>query len=422
MNLNDLKFVVCNKPIDIYIDGSFYLYTGFIPVNLKNENVYDDYKVANTVFELIENSLMKIKEFNINIGTVRVYFDGKKPVCKYKTMTQRRKRNIKIQGLQNIRAHLCRMLNDANVELHNLIIGEAEHEMFIHRNASRPSIMLTDDSDLFHIAYGYDSRTVNDIAFMGVKSFNFTCNLEDLYGTFQNMPKIMFVVLCALKGSDFTCDTITTTMFKAVLFEFRNPSSERIKHILDKIYILGKKYKDIEIKVQYKVAKWKASLYNEIEFENDCNDSMYPDDYNDDDAGVSDYERIDDVYEIADVILCIKYMLYILKFTSYKFRWNSTSKCEANEPSLIIEEWYKDAIFNQMQVVHWTVNYSLIGSRYIKYFNEINQPSFMPTFAFYYAILSYKSGCLYKTLENLKLQKMKRFSFMKYFENEHVEC
>ena len=167
-----IKNYTKNTPVDIYFDGSFYLYTGFI-----NDNMNNIESIAETACYVINNIVNKIKRFNINIQDVHIYFDGFKSSSKYKTMNIRRLKQPKHVKIHEVRNRVIEILNDNNFIIHNLIIGEAEHEMFIHRNTMRPSIMMTDDSDIFHIAYNYSSKTFNDFVFIGTKYLNFTCQI-----------------------------------------------------------------------------------------------------------------------------------------------------------------------------------------------------------------------------------------------------
>ncbi len=416
--LSNLRNQTRNMPVDVYIDGSFYMYTGFIPQNQISPDLYDNSKVAETVLDYVEYTLQKIKlQHGLTIGKVRVYFDGKKPLSKQRTMLNRRERNLKIQNLQNIRTYITRMFNNCNFEINNLIIGEAEHEMFIHRNAARPSIMLTDDSDLFHIAYNYDSRTVNDVVFLGTKSLNFTCNLQKLTQTFKNMPKMVFSLLCALRGSDFTCDTFTVTMMKAILCEFKKPSNAATEDILNTLYKLTQGYQEQEYKVQYKSAKLKSSLYNEVHESDEAfctnDEEMEEDEEEDEEKYALTYVTMSQIYSEEDTLRVMQLLLQLLHRTSNKFTWNVSKVSVKDEPDVSM----KALIYEQFKAIHWTINYSLIGCRYDKYFDNVDKPAKLDPFKFYYAILEYTGGSFYSILDKLCLQDVKRTSFLNYLRN-----
>ncbi|UOT91777.1 FEN-1 [Aratus pisonii nudivirus] len=385
--LTDLKILTSNTPVDIYIDGSFYLYTGLIDKNLNSDGVtYNCEMAADTVCVLIYNIINKIKKLKIIIGDVYVFFDGVKPKSKQKTMQIRNDKKQNKDELFKIKNLIIKMFNDQKYVMCNLVLGEAEHDMFTFRNTIRPSIMLTDDSDVFHIAYNYNSRTFNDYTFIATKHLNFTCNLQNLVKKLNNVPKLIFVLLCALKGSDFTCHTFTTSMFKVILSEFKNPSCGRTRKIIENLKDLAN-YQDKELKISNELGKLNSVVYNHLDEE-------------------SEYVTIDGIYQMDVVCLCIKGLLKILIETEYKFNWNQ--KCVQIDN----ETYHYETIFDQLKAITWTVNYSLIGSRYSNYFSNINFPTDLDKYKFYFFILEYEGGDVYSKLTQTKFMNVDRTLFL----------
>lgn len=382
--LSTIKEYTNNTPVDIYVDGSFYIYTGFVSSNLELDDVtFNPQRVAETVCFVICNIITKIKRLKIPIGDVFVFFDGYKSFSKQKTMNIRRQKK-KCLNMTEIKNKTIEIMNENNFIINNLVLGEAEHEMFIHRNTMRPSIMLTDDSDIFHIAYKYNSRTFNDFVFIATKNLNFTCDVNDLKNNFNNIPKMIFTLLCALKGCDYTYHTFTMTMLKTVFNEYLNPSNLKIKKIIDNLNEYANKFKVKENNVEMLLSKCNTIVYND--FDED-----------------EEFKVINGVYSIKDICICIKYLLEILLNTKRSFVWNKLSKYDYP---------IHKSIYDQLEAITWTVNYSLIGCRYDEYFKNINYPSTLSVFNFYDCILKYEDGDVYDKIKYLNIVDVDRKLFI----------
>ena len=356
-------------PVNVYIDGSFYTYTGFISQNLSSDGTYYiPNLVAQTVCNSIESSISKIRKLKFEIDNIYVFFDGVKSYSKQQTILKRRQKKQTCANMNKIVNTIIRNFNDLGYIINNLAIGEAEHEMFIYRNTSNPSIFLTDDSDMFHISYGYNSRTFNDYAFLGTKSLNFTCDLYKLKEcNFKNMPKLVFTTLCGLKGCDYTYDTFTKSMYITAIKEFINPSNHDCLLIVEELKNFCKRFKKFEFLTISNIhSHLKPIIYNSLTEE-------------------KDYVTISGIYTINDVCFVIKLLLKLLICSSYKFQWNKTQHTFCKD----------DGILAQIQTLTWTVNYSLIGCRYNKYFENISYPQKLDIFTFYATLLSFKNDIVF---------------------------
>lgn len=418
-DFSTLRKQLSTNLVNVYIDGSFYMYSGLVYTNIDSTGAYNEQQVAETACNLIISIINRLKnDHELQINKVNVYFDGKKPYSKNLTMAQRREREVNLPDLQNVKSYLVSQLNSENYTISNLIIGEAEHEMFIHRDVNLPSFMLTDDSDLFNIAYEYNKVTAHDNSFICNKSMQHVINLSSLPQYYGNVSKFIFSLLCALKGCDFTCDIITVTMYKTILKEFEKPSCIQTQRIVDILQNRFKTYVSKEHEIQQRLRTLKASVYNETdsatdhlllteeEYENSCSS----------DYEVPKYETIPSLYTMSDVLFTIRMFLLLLNLTKYtRFQWN-TDRCSAD---LSIG---KEGIVAQLNAIHWHVNYNLIGCRYEDYFKDIQRPLRLNSYKFYYAVLECNAENLegfIDELEELDLKVLKRKEFLNYLKHEY---
>lgn len=373
--------------VDVYVDGSFFLYTGFINENMGPNGKYQPELVAKTVSDVIHSNITKIKQM-VPVGTVYIYFDGQKPFSKQKTMNLRRLKRPLYTNMTEIKNCIIESLNAHNYIMNNLVLGEAEHEMFNNRDKKRPSIMLTDDSDIFHITYDYETKTYNDYVFVATKGLKFTCNLNDLKSNFNNIPKSVFTLLCGLKGSDFTHDTITNSMLRIIISELQiKGSTMQIGDVIDDIFSYTKDYAKKERAVEDIISKCEVFVYNNI----------------DEDA---EFTTIEGIYSMEFVCICAKYLLTILRYTKKSYTMNRTQKCKSLEV---------ESIYEQLKALTWYMNYSLIGCRYDKYFENAEYPTDLNVFVLYHFFLNYEGGDVYSTLKNMNFENVDRKSFMNTF-------
>lgn len=353
------QFVAKPVKVNVYVDGSFYIYLGCSTFNMNQDSKsYSSRKVAESAATIIYNNVCKIKKIR-DVANVIVFFDGKRPRPKLKTSKKRiASKSIQLNVCESI-YHLCKILNSHNYIIYNLTIGESEHEIVIHRDVSLPSIILTDDSDIFHIAYDYEDMTCNDYIFVCSKNLATTYDLYSL-PKIMKMPKMLFSLLCILRGCDFTKSTFTTTMMMAIIQEYKNGScSDLIRELEQRC----KRFNVEEKEIAYTIRKSDSIVYNNIISEE------------------VEMEQINGIYKADDVVFIMKLLLKMLLQSKMKFRWNVEDK-----QSLI--SCRKFNIQTHLDCIVWSLNYGLIGSRYVDYNKKLEPPNVVDFFLFYYWILT----------------------------------
>ncbi|UVT30816.1 FEN-1 [Penaeus vannamei nudivirus] len=372
-NLSDLDTYVNKKvKVNVYIDGPLYLYIGCVNSNIDLDDctTYNSLKVAESAAAFIYNTVAKIQKYR-KILNVYVYFDGKRPAAKMATVKKRlREFKCKMEDGEEIYLekkisldvkeatfHLCNILNTHNYLMCNLEIGESEHEMITHRNVNFPSIILTDDSDAFHIAYGYEDMTCNDYIFICTRKLQQMYNIHKLQKELR-MPKAAFALLCFLRGSDFTTSTFTSTMVNVILEEFKNPLNKIVKSMCNQLLTFSRSERNIAMK-------------------NQASPPIIKNNYNQNNT------EIEPVYTERDVIDMIRSFLLILLRSKKQFRWNSFDKsiyCDHMDVAI-------SAIQEHVKCLTWALNYSLIGCKFSEYNEPVNMPPKIEHFLFYHLVL-----------------------------------
>ncbi|UHB41738.1 FEN-1 [Macrobrachium rosenbergii nudivirus] len=368
-HIESLSFADCKKQIppntniNIHVDGSFYLFSGYTTYNLDtNSNTFIPEYVAETAAAVIYNKIAIFKKLFVKSKVfVYVYFDGKSPFNKHHTSNKRKlkqKNDLKYKECMNL---LIEKLNEHNYIIYNLIVGEAEHEMITHRTANNPSFIMTDDTDIFHIAYKLDSITYNDYMFNITKdnSIYDIINLD-----IGNMPKICFSILCHLKGSDYFPTIITVSMFLSIINAFKNYENEPtvVKNIID----------DINSSVN-------ETLENERAIELRKNTLIH---YNN--TSTIKYTPIDNLYSSIEIAMFIKKLILIVSLTDLRVTWCKQNIRDVNEMS--------DNILNVLNMITWAVNYSYLGASYKNYTNLYTLMSKPNSYTFYAFLLTLESG------------------------------
>ncbi|CAD6222446.1 GSCOCT00014060001.2-RA-CDS [Cotesia congregata] len=184
----------------IYVDGLVVWYCGHLSEQLNK-------RVATKKLTTVLNQLEF--EFKFNVKRIKIYFDGTPPAYK--------------KNSQNYRPRLARaieswgrelMFNDKRIQVVRLQHGEAESECFFQRNGKLASIIITNDTDIYHIVYRYQRLTVNDNVYFYIidKKELFDASL---FETILN--KNAFKLLIFLRGSDYNDPLFTPQMVKSIL-------------------------------------------------------------------------------------------------------------------------------------------------------------------------------------------------------------
>ncbi|UVX94872.1 FEN-1 [Callinectes sapidus nudivirus] len=381
--------------LNLYFDGTFFMFSGLIQQNLNFEGTsYISQKVAETACTIIYNKVTKFAK-NKRINEVHIFFDGIRPTSKKKTMALRKMKNSPNKNIPEIINHMIYILNDHNYIITNLVIGESEHEMMIHRDVSHATILISDDSDLFHISYARHSRTFNDFVYINMKADNMIYDIAKIHEkNFRRMPRLVFTLLCSLKGSDFTHNMFTATMMRAILSIYsNNKRNESATKIINDIAKKTDNFRESEIQVEYKLSKMNVVCYNNYE------------------EGA--IETISGIYDTSSVCWVIHQLLKLLLVSDMPFTWNRMQK-----QTIEVSDNYIDDISKQIAALTWSVNYSLIGCRYDEYFNVIDFPTNIDYFKFYYYICCIENDDVYDKLKTINLENVDKRMFLKKIKSQ----
>ncbi len=376
-------FLPTETPYDVSFDGSLFLFSGAtqlesasyvqpldayggayvdIPTIMADENALDFYDeddnlaryVASKAFITIKNHLRQL----VGARDIYVYFDGTKP--KNKTVTcKNRSRPFNVRLATPYFEALIRR-NLPHVKIVSLSKGEAEHEFFIKRDRSIANVLVTDDTDLYHISYGYLPETDKDIVYFAKRGL---CELYrmDKFGE-TKIPKLLFTILAFIRGSDYTISLFTLSMVEsiyAVLLRHRRQQIDVgiVSDIITKIYELCNRFNDDENRYMV-LCRTKTN--------------------------------IDDVYDIDTVRTIIRLLLLLLtqikKHSMSKFVWNTCNSTIRSEEMIMSN--LKRKFDHYLKLLVWSVNYSLLGSSYIKYDYSIEWITRIPSLSIFQMILS----------------------------------
>ncbi|CAH1122155.1 unnamed protein product [Ceutorhynchus assimilis] len=298
-------------PVDISLDGLSLLYESRTPENLKvttdsYNDGYDENLMAESTYKMTYNYVKEI-QLQCPVNSVKIYIDGISPSLKSKNMSANRKFDLNLAILLMCQVIIQRLPFNGKSKVVKLPFGEAEYECFLRRDVSRPNILRSRDSDLFHICYGYQKQTANDAVFY----FNPDWKCTDLTKKILDEDKCMKV-------------------FQLFNNEFKNMSKENIIAIMEEIGTvkhLCQKYHDKERNIQSMV------------------------------TGKTKSQSIDGLYESEDIEMIIKSLEKILRAAQRKNKYSENN----NVASLFaVPE-------DDLKIITWSANYSLIGARLIGY-------------------------------------------------------
>lgn len=249
------------KPINVVIDGSLFIFSGCIEENkiytYNDESMHTDTRfcedrIAKTVYLSLRTLINKFDSM-FRVNKYIFYVDGLKPALKKHTMTTRKIKSLFSPKLAIVKLSKLLHKNMPNVEVVRLLRGEAEHEFFRCRDTTRANILVTEDTDLYHIAYGYTKQSVYDNCYMYKRKQDDYLDLY-LFKSLLNMPKLLFSILLFMKGSDFTEPLLTDTMVKCMLSLYKPSNMQQyppeLLALLHELNAVCKPYEECEKMVQ----------------------------------------------------------------------------------------------------------------------------------------------------------------------------
>ena len=259
--IRTLQYQSNENPINVCIDGSLFIFSGCIEENkiysYNDESMHTDTRfcedrIAKTVYLSLRTLINKF-DCMFRVNKYIFYVDGLKPALKKHTMTNRKIKSLFSPKLAIVKLSKLLHENMPNVQVVRLLRGEAEHEFFRCRDTSRATILITEDTDLYHIAYGYTKQSVYDNCYMYKRKQDEYLDLT-LFKSLLNMPKLLFAMIMFLKGSDFTEPLFTDTMGKCILSLYKPSNMQQyppeLLTLMNEIRLVCKPYEECERMIQ----------------------------------------------------------------------------------------------------------------------------------------------------------------------------
>lgn len=356
-------------PYNLSFDGSLFLFSGLRKCTYGNSQAPE--VIAENAFAYILNCAQQYE----SAKNIFFYIDGIKPSNKIHTQIARAT-HINFDRVAAM-AKLVEIISERcpRIEIVRLQRGESEHEFFTRRDRTVANILLTSDTDLFHIAYDYSPESPADLAYFLKKGANESYPLSTLLeGSTTKMPKLVFSLLAFLLGSDYTPSSFTLSMVQSIfcLFNvFDSLSSENtiaLQHIVTELIDYCQKFKAQEA-------------------------------WNQKNSHVA--TNIEDVYGMDDVKFVVFKLLQLLGTLKQKIKLFDTHVRKTMSFTLNRRIQRNTSMTKQdadtmtcqyLELLKWSVNYSLIGSNYVRYNEESIWPNNMDPFLLYSRILSVYYG------------------------------
>ena len=381
---------------NLSFDGSLFLFSGCVSQALQVSNNAHDSQINRQYDEeiLVQIALKNITEYISKLPNYKnVYFfvDGIKPMNKSYTSSNRimnksfNPHNAMSMLLDLIRVHL------PFVKICQFKIGESEHEFFLKRDRSLPNILLTNDTDLFHIAYDYLKGSEQDIVYyiqkhnvdVPTNNNNYSFAKIDRPKTLKcfqlgklnfekyGIPKVIFSTISFLKGSDYTPSFISPTMADALIAIFlrynrSGVDNSGINIIIEKLINYGTYFRKFE---RIRMAKINNDFTpdqlerldiegNRIEKIDNATKNF--------DGNIDGVRVLNDVYDMISVerilTLLMVLLVQIKKESLGKFQW-----CRSNSIINLTLDDIRSKKINFLQLLTWSLNYSLLGSTFSQY-------------------------------------------------------
>lgn len=209
--------------VSLYIDGLILLYCGNVKFSSDECSLKRSLAIVRQKLRKIISSVQK----RFNVLNVTIFFDGEAPIQKLDTKKKRRSRGstYDIQKIKNEflnETHIYRryMASPIEIQIKNLIMGEAEMEMY--RLMDGDTVLYTKDTDMFTIAYGHDIKRgkcffCQEKITDGKNEFYFY-EMDKFFYT--GVSKETFTAIMAFAGTDYSESRLSLTQIKCILSGF----------------------------------------------------------------------------------------------------------------------------------------------------------------------------------------------------------
>jgi len=225
---------------NIYFDGPLLVFSTikkFDTTVYGNDDNYIDTSV-NLIVQKYKNILSQINGYCEHINKTIVVFDGKSPPMKEKTQSLRNtQKNMQLSPkmIENLYTKLQQKLISIGTTVNALDVGEAESVIYLKRDYNYSSILYTNDSDIFPIAYKHKPLMECDEVFCFMTTYKkkkYNSSMHRMKHFKCQLDHTPFRLLMVLAGTDFNEPIFTSSMTKAILEEAKKDNNN---HIIDEI-------------------------------------------------------------------------------------------------------------------------------------------------------------------------------------------
>lgn len=186
----------------LVFDGLFFIYSC--------QSGTCELEVADRVVDIVKQHMHEVAKRAPHVRFATVFMlDGKAPLAKRHTQSKRSYPNL---NMGQIKQRLREQMPHRGIQILELTEGEAEAEAMHQRKG--PVVIVTNDSDMFHLAYRYPMRDARDQVIYAKRNFK---ALYDFSKPKIHVDRQIFKLLLFACGSDYSSSIVTRTMFQAIV-------------------------------------------------------------------------------------------------------------------------------------------------------------------------------------------------------------
>lgn len=218
----------------VVVDGNLILHKGIY------KDTVDCDQVAFNAFDYLSRTLRTLRT-RCPVHSVAVYFDGVSPNMKMGVQKSRKRVPYKV----NIKSSIARfqeLCDETDMSTVKLAYGESELEMILDNYREHPLVLVTSDTDVFHVAYkrctDHPLYLYNNGKFVDLSRFSV-----------GGLSRNVFSMIIILMGTDYSQSFLTATMIKAILFAAKVSSAS-----------LEAKFRTIDAANLERCDEWRAAL------------------------------------------------------------------------------------------------------------------------------------------------------------------